>query len=362
MTASLQMTFRRMAMACRSHLPLFQLLVLVLVCMPVVARPAKDVLHFKNGDKWTCEIKKLDHGYLYVGLDYVDGTVNVDWSTIESIESSQLFVVTDANGVVHIGSISTSHGGTDQITSLTVNTGPTSTTISKSRVASIQQTEPSFWQDFHGGISTGFNFAKNNNQTQYNLNANVNYIRRYWLVSSQLQSSFSGSISTPSNLHNDLSTYALRTLSAKNYVLVGFSDFLKSDEQQLALRAVLGGGAGKILRNTEASRIVLIGGAVWTHERYQTSDTPTFDSAEGLAGAILEYFRFKTTNFSMTTFAYPGLSDIGRLRVDSKAAVKYQLIKNLYVNFSVYLNYDSKPPRQTSKSDYGASSSLGWSF
>lgn len=349
-------------MARRFDLLFFQLLVPVLVCLPAAARPAKDILRFKNGDQWTCEIKKLDHGYLYVGLDYVDGTVNVDWSKIESIESSQLFVVTDANGVVHEGSIRTSRGGTDQITSLTVNTGPSSTTISKSRVASIQETEPNFWHDFHGGISTGFNFAKSNSQTQYNLNANVDYLRRYWLVSSQFQSSFSGSLSATSNLHNDVSTYALRTLSAKNYVLVGISDFLKSDEQQLALRAALGGGAGKILRSTEASRIVLVGGAVWTHERYQTGGTPTFNSVEGWTGAILEYFRFKTTNFSMTTFAYPGLSDTGRIRVDSKAAVKYQLIKNLYINFSLYLNYDSKPPRSTSKSDYGASSSLGWSF
>lgn len=335
---------------------------ILLFCVPSTARPSKDVLRFKNGDKWTCEIKKLDHGYLYVGLDYVDGTVNVDWSTIESIESSQFFVITDVTGVVHEGSIRTSGLGTSQIASLTVNAGPSATTIPKSQVASIQQTEPNIWHDFHGGVSAGFNFAKNDNQTQYTLNANLNYVRRYWLASSQLQSSFSGSLSTPSNLHNDLSTYALRTLSARNYVLVGYSDFLKSDEQQLALRAVLGGGVGKILRSTEASRIVLVGGSVWTHERYQTSGAPSFNGVEGWTGAILEYFRFKTTNFNITAFAYPSLSDIGRMRVDSKAAVKFQLIKNLYVNFSVYLNYDSRPPRSTSKSDYGANSSLGWSF
>jgi hypothetical protein len=330
--------------------------------VPATARPAKDILHFKNGDTWTCEIKKLDHGYLYVGLDYVDGTVNVDWSQISGIESSQLFVVTDADGVVHEGTISSSSGATNQITSLNIKSGQAATTISKSRVASIQQTESTFWHDFHGGVSAGLNFAKSDNQTQYNMNANLNYIKKYWYVSSQFQSSFSGSVSAPNDKHNDLSTFALRTLNAKNYVAFALTDFLNSDEQQLALRAVLGGGGGKILKNTEASRITLLGGAVWTHERYQTADAPTFDSAEGLAGAILEYFRFKTTNFSLTAFAYPGLSDLGRFRVDSKGVIKYELIKNLYLNFSAYLNYDSKPPRPTSKSDYGASSSLGWTF
>jgi len=81
-----------------------------------------------------------------------------------------------------------------------------------------------------------------------------------------------------------------------------------------------------------------------------------------MTGAIFEYFRFKTTNLSMNVFAYPGLSDAGRIRVDTKAVIKYELIKNLYLNFSAYLNYDSNPPRPTSKSDYGASSSVGWSF
>lgn len=338
------------------------LLILILSRTPALARPSTDIIRFKNGDKWTCEIKKLDHGYLYVGLDYVDGTVNVDWSKIESIESSQLFVVTDADGIVHEGTISTASSEAGHIVSLTVKSDQSQEKISKSRVASIQQTERTFWHDFHGGISAGFNFAKSNSQTQYNLNANTNYVKRYWLASSQLQSSFSGSLSAPSDLHNDLSTYALRTLNARNYVVIAVSDFLRSDEQQLALRTVLGGGGGKILKNTESSRILLVGGAVWTRERYQTTGSPIFDSADAMAGAILEYFRFKTTNLSMTAFAYPGLTDIGRIRVDTKAAVKYELIKNLYLNFSLYLNYDSNPPRPTSKSDYGSSASLGWSF
>ncbi|MBV8865472.1 MAG: DUF481 domain-containing protein [Acidobacteriaceae bacterium] len=346
----------------RSYVLFFALLATAFVQKPAAARPAKDILHFKNGDKWTCEVKKLDHGYLYVGLDYVDGTVSVDWSKIESVESSQLFVVTDTDGFVHIGSISTSADATNEAASLTVGSGPAAEAISKSRVTSIQQTEPNFWHDFHGGVSTGFNFSKNNNQTQYNLNANLNYVKKYWLVTSQLQSSFSGSLSTPSDLHNDVSTYGLRTLNARNYVAIVLSDFLKSDEQQLALRAVLGGGGGKILKNTEASRIILVGGAVWAHERYQTTGTPTFNSVEAVTGAILEYFRFKTTNISTTVFAYPGLSDIGRLRVDGKTSIKYELIKNLYLNLSMYLTYDSRPPVAASKSDYGASSSLGWSF
>jgi hypothetical protein len=345
----------------RSYVSLL-LLTQLLLGVSAEGRPAKDIVRFKNGDKWTCEVKKLEHGYLFIGLDYVDGTVNVDWRKVESVESTQLFVITDANGIVRVGSISKAGGSAEQDSSLTVNAGQSRTTISKSRVASIQQTEATFWHDFHGGVSSGLNFVKSNNQTQYSLNANLDYVRQYWLVSSQLQSSFSGSLSVPSNLHNDVSTYGLRTISATNYVVIGISDFLRSDEQQLALRAALGGGAGRFIKNTDTSRVLLLGGAVWTHERYDTGGAPTFNSADGMAGAILEYFRFKTTNLSTSVLAYPGFSDLGRIRVDGKATIKYELIKNLYLSFGFYLNYDSQPRRPTAKSDYGATSSVGWSF
>src|SRR5438045_750085 len=119
--------------------------------------------------------------------------------------------------------------------------------------------KPSFWHDFHGGVSAGFNFTKANTQTQYSLNANLDYVKRYWQASSQLQSSFSGSLSAPNDLRNDVTTFAMRTLSAKNYVVIGLFDFLRNDEQQLALRTALGGGAGKILKNTNASQIILVG-------------------------------------------------------------------------------------------------------
>jgi hypothetical protein len=340
----------------------FALLTLALLAAPIYARPSKDVLLLKNGDRWTCEIKKLDHGYLSVGLDYVDGTVQVDWTKIASIESTQLFVVIDDKGAVFAGPLSMAIAGPDQVPLLTVRGGRSVATIPKLAVTSIHQTETRFWQNLHGGLSSGSNFTKSNNQSQFNLNANLDYIKRYWSGSAQFQSSFNGSHSAPSNLRRDLTVSAMRLLNRRNYFAIGLTDFLRSDEQQLALRSVLGGGLGKILMNREQSRFYILGGAVWTREHYTTTSAPYFNSAEGLLGARLEYFRFKTTNYYATLSAYPSMSDPGRIRFDGNTGVKYQIIKNLYLNFSLYLNYDSRPPRATAKSDYGGSSSIGWSF
>src|SRR5271167_1027627 len=84
---------------------LWVLLVLLALTGVCSARPRKDVLQFTNGDRVTCEIIKLEKGYLYVKLEYADGTVAMDWSKIARLESPQSFVVADKDGKRYTGSL-----------------------------------------------------------------------------------------------------------------------------------------------------------------------------------------------------------------------------------------------------------------
>jgi hypothetical protein len=269
---------------------------LLLARWPLAARPAKDVIHFKNKDTWTCEIKKLDQGYRDVGLDYVDGTVQVNWPQIESIESPQFFVVKDTRGQMISGVLSAS--ATAEGTTVTVGTGESAVKVLKSQVVAIQQTEPRFWHNFHGAANMGFNFSKSSHQTQYNLSGNLSHIERYWEVNTQTPIVVHRLASNAERPAQHLSIYGLRMPGSRNYFLASVADFLRSDEQQLQLRMTFGGG--KILLSTERSRILVMAGAVWTREQYTTADTPELNSAEGMVGTALEYYRFKTTNCSLT--------------------------------------------------------------
>jgi hypothetical protein len=82
---------------------------LVLLCLTLggacFARPKKDVIQFNNGDRITCEIIKLEKGYLYVKLEYAEGTVGMDWSKITRVESPQNFVIADKEGNRYTGSL-----------------------------------------------------------------------------------------------------------------------------------------------------------------------------------------------------------------------------------------------------------------
>ena len=44
------------------------------------AGESTDVIVMKNGDHLTGKVKSVDRGVLFVSLDYVDGTISVDWS------------------------------------------------------------------------------------------------------------------------------------------------------------------------------------------------------------------------------------------------------------------------------------------
>jgi hypothetical protein len=329
------------------------------------ARDKTDQLYFANGDHWTCEIKKLERGYLYVGLDYVDGTVSVDWSKVARIESSQLFLVTTEQGAPFIGTLHTPESEAGK-KGLDVGKGPQAIHMDKSDVTDIEQTEASLWQGLHASFDGGLNFTKSNSQTQFNFNASTDYRRQLWALHSEFHSTFSAfrGVEGTSNLRNDWSSNAIRLLPKRSYFAIALTDFLKSDEQQLNLRTTLGGGIGRYLIATDTFRVTVLGGGDWIRERYTPGATPTstFNSAEALLGNNVDYFRFKSTNANLSTLLFLSLTDPGRYRFTGNLGVKYEIIKDLYFNFSVYLNYDSQPPRQTVKSDYGASSSVGWSF
>lgn len=76
---------------------------LFLLAPVLLARPKRDIPYFKNGDRMTCEIKSLGNGRLTVSVDYIDGSIPVDWSLVERVESDQAFIVEMLSGDILTG-------------------------------------------------------------------------------------------------------------------------------------------------------------------------------------------------------------------------------------------------------------------
>jgi putative salt-induced outer membrane protein YdiY len=348
---------------CSVWLP-FLLLGLTGLCS---ARAKKDVLQFRNGDRITCEIIKLEKGYLYVKLDYADGTVAVDWSKIARVESAQNFVVADKDGKRYTGNLENPAEGVapEEPGELKVQVaGPSASQIIPANdVVAIDRTDTSFWSNLHGGTDAGFNFAKQQSRTQFNFQTNAFYQRTKWSAAANYESSFSGG-GDITDLRNDLGlTVSRQLLSPRNFYM-GLADFLQSDEQQLDLRTTLGGAVGHMFSFTNHSFIAAFGGGDWNHERYSSEATVgrTGNSAEVVLGTQVNFFRFKTTNILADARLYPSLTDQGRVRFNLNTSLKFRVAKDLYWKFGYYLNFDSRPPQELPKSDYGSTSSLGWTF
>jgi hypothetical protein len=346
-------------------------LAIALLCLtcsssPLFARDKTDVLVMKNGDRLTCEIKGLDQGVLYASFDYILGTSSVQWSKVSYLQSKQLFIVKTADGSTYKGTLSTAESDEKRPVRIeVVESTKTQETLPREQIVSMAETADTFWQRFSGDINSGIIYSKGNQNTQYSLGADVEYLRQRWSGSLSYTSTLSSSSGASSAAtRNQLNLSGTHLLPWNNYFYTGIADFLQSSEQDIALQTNLGAGIGRYLKNTNHTRIALVGGLAWQNNHYDQSAgvAPRQNVAAALVAAQLKLFRFNKTNLDITTIAFPALSEPGRVFVNTNATYYIKLTGDLSWNVSFYGNWDNQPPARLSGSDYGTSSGLSLTF
>src|SRR5664279_4553008 len=139
------------------------------------ARESTDVIVMKNGDHLTGEIKGMSQGVLYISMNYILGTSDVQWSKVDHIESKQLFLVRTEDGSVYTGKLATSKNPLGEPVKIEVIVeAPEETTVLERRqVVRMAETSDKFWQRFNGSINFGMTYAKGNQATQYNFSSDA---------------------------------------------------------------------------------------------------------------------------------------------------------------------------------------------
>lgn len=357
---------RQQTSFCRSFvlLPFLLLLAMTGICS---ARERKNVLQFTNGDTITCEIIRLDKGYLYVRLPYARGEVGFDWSQVAHVESKETFVVADKKGRRYTGTLQKAVDGNIPAAPgemrVQVTGSSTSQVLSGKEVVEIDRTDTSFWQNLHGDLNGGLNYSKAQNRTQFNFQSDSLFQRTRWSMAANYQSSFSGG-GNLSDLRNDMQLNGMRQLISPQNSYIGLAEFLQSNEQQLDLRTTIGGALGHTFDHTNNAFIFAYGGVIWNRERYSSQATVdrTGDSAEAILGTQVNFFRFRTTSIVANAQLYPSLTDLGRVRFNLDTSMKLRIAKRLDWTLGFFLNSDSRPPQNLPKSDYGTTSGLAWRY
>ena len=86
--------------------PLFKGAVLLLAGVASLLHAQRpDVVVMKNGDRFTCTLNKLRGGLLYIDVDYVSGSVGLDWAQVQRVESHSTFQVTMDDGTRSLAEI-----------------------------------------------------------------------------------------------------------------------------------------------------------------------------------------------------------------------------------------------------------------
>ncbi|MGC1424625.1 MAG: DUF481 domain-containing protein [Terracidiphilus sp.] len=339
--------------------------IIVLFASPLFAREKSDVLVMKNGDRLTCEIKRLSADVLYVGLDYALGTVSINWFKVDHLESRQLFIVKTQDGEVYSGQISMSKTDGERPVSIDVMEETSkSVELERSHIATMDQSSQSFWKRFNGSVGLGALYSKGNESSQYDLSTDLNYPRDRWRASTSLISSLSSSKNTTASSRNQVDASAQHMMPWKNWYDTGFASFLQSTVQGINLSSSYGGGAGRYLKNSNNAFIAVAGGFAFQHIDYGQNviGASTQNVSAAWVNTQLKVFRFDRTNLNVTASVLPAISDLGRVHFNLNSAYNVKVLGKFNFNVSFYGNWDNQPPPGFSGSDYGSSAGVNWSF
>jgi hypothetical protein len=336
-------------------------LVLLMVPAPMYAssRSSTDVVIMKNGDKITCEIRSLDQGQLTVKQEYANSTVVFDWNKVDHIESKQRFVVTDNKGGAFSGLLS--ERSDDHIVRVE---GAGNEKISHEDVVSIQETGETFVKRLRGDVDLGLSFAQSNAQKNLTLEGDLTYQGTKQLAAVTSSSQFTSQKETTDTNETTAKTEYFYQLRKSDWYGGAIENFLSSSEQQIDLRATLGGAVAVRPIYTNKTNLSLIAGLAFTSEKDASNTTSTANThgLDSAAAVQFSTFRFDSTTFDTTLWVYPSLTTPGRVRLTLNQDVYYKFYKDFYVRASFYDNYDNRPVVGAPPNNLGMSTTVGWSF
>ena len=331
--------------------------ILITLLLPCLwARDKTDVLIMENGDRLTCEIKKLERGKLEVSTSYM-GTVYVEWNEIASVFSQHVFEVETQDGKRFFGSLDSS-----QAEKIGVVAQGQQISLDQPSIVKVTPIEERFWKRLDGYVDLGSSFTRANRVGQLTISAEANQRTRKRKTGVSVSSLFSrqeGLESTSRHVVGFQSQYFLR----ERWFTAGLASWTTNDELDLDFRNIFGGLVGRSLLQSNRTLVTAGGGLVFTRERFSGQEGQ--NNIEALGSWDIEMFRFEDPEMDISTVVniFPSLSSPGRIRLDLESRIRYEVFKDFFVSFSLFDNFDSDPPgSDVENNDFGISTSVGWSF
>lgn len=331
------------------------------LCVSAQAK-RKDVVVMNNGDHFTGEVKRLENGLLFIETPYASGSIGLDWSQVVSVESTATYRIVLNSGQRLVGRIEKNSGEKAKEADFLIREATEELQVPSVKIVSIETKKPTFWRELQGAVDLGYSFTSGNNSSTLNADTSAAYQTAGWKAATSFDSTFSGQSGASKTNREDLQGTFAKFLNRNSYLLA-LSDSLHSSQQDLILRETFGGAYGRYLKRTTNSNLSWLGGIVYVHESFDTVlARPTDQSLEAVIGLEYNLVRFNFGEFDSQVLTFPGLTDAGRVRLTTNNSLTIKLRNNFHLAFTLWDNFDSRPPSTAKRNELGTSFGIGYSF
>ena len=314
-----------------------------------------DVVELANGDRITCEIQKLQRGKLTVKTDGI-GTVSIEWDDVDRVTSTASYEIELASGRRVYGSLARGAANT-----LEVVAGAERETLLLDDVIRMTPLGGTFWKRLDGSFAAGFNFTQANLQAQWSFNGDVVYRGRRWLAELTADSLLTAQEDAERQTRNTITFQGQRFLRPR-WSYVGILQAQQNEELSLNLRALVGGGIARVLLQSNRTSATVLGALVLTREEYAGEGDESV--LEAAAGGNWAWFTFdgRSTSLDLTVLSFYALTRSARTRLELNSSFRSDIVGDLYWSVNAFESFNSAPPIEEKKSDFGVSATVGWSF
>jgi len=326
---------------------------------PALWAEKTDIVVLENGDKLTGEVKSLLRGKLEFSTDSM-GTVYIEWKDIKVVISDASQSIELANGQRFFGPLRK----TENTEMVSIETEQGLVGVGLMDVISMYPVEASFWQRLDIKASLGFTWDKASSVGKYNLGLSTEYRDPDHIT----HASFTTEVTTQEGMDDTSRANAnithIRFRPSKRFTSY-FGTVESNDELGIDLRTLAGAGYGWIPVRSNNNWFLLTAGMDVNHEIPTEGEAET--NLEAVGRIAYEYFRYSEPerSFSTELTVFPSITDRGRWRAEFNADWDIEFVNDFFWIFSIFASYDSDPltdDAETSKSDYGVTSSLAYEW
>lgn len=315
-----------------------------------------DSIFFKNKDLLIGEIKSMDRGVITVSTAYSKEDFKVKWVQVDRIITKVPFIITTSDGIRTFGNIIGSESG-----KLTFKPEKSeSIVLQLYNIIGINKVETRFLDRLKAEIDLGFTVAKARNQRQLTIRSRVGYLTKKWALSGSFNVLASVQDETEAIGRMDANLTYIYFLQ-KDWFAVGRLDFLSNTEQKLDLRSNTKLGFGKFIKRDNHLYWNFSAGTSFNNERFM-GEAEKRQSAESWFGSEVNLFDVGDISLLSNVYAYPSITEKGRVRVDYRVDLKYNLPLDFYIKTGLTWNYDNKPTPGAPLHDYVWQTTFGWSW